>query len=135
MIKIFLAGTFRTEEDEQVLASVFDALSNRGYNVWWAPKQVKRGYSSGDPEFLRRIIQTEEAAIGNSDILIAVMKRASFGTAMEIKHAYDLGKPVIAYLLSEHLDFTSGAFVYRITHTVRNLDDLLETIRQYNKSR
>jgi len=130
-MKIFLAGTFRTKNDRQDLEKIFNLLVKDGYDVWWAPKKVKRGYFSKDLNFLKQIMKTEEDAINDSDILVAVMERASFGTAMEIKHAYDLRKPVIAYLLSDHPDFESGSFNYRVKNIVKNLDDLLEAIRQY----
>jgi nucleoside 2-deoxyribosyltransferase len=130
-MKIFLAGTFKTKSDGQNLEKIFNLLVKDGYDVWWASKKVKRGYSSRDLNLLKQIVKTEEDAINDSDILVAVMKRASFGTAMEIKHAHDFGKPVIAYLLSGHPDFESGSFNYRVNNIVKNLDDLLEAIRQY----
>lgn len=134
-MKIFLAGSFHTKEDENKLEEIYKLLKNNRYEVWWAPKRVQRGYESGNLDLLGKINKTEEYAIENSDLFVAVMKKATFGTAMEIKHAFDHGVPVIGYLLSEHPDFSSGSFRYRVREIVKNNDELLKTVRKYERHR
>jgi len=130
-MKIFLAGPFHSKEDETRLEQTYDLLTQKGYSVWWAPKKVQRGYESDNEELLKEINETEEHEIEESDILITIMKRASFGTAMEIKHAFDHHIPVISYLLSEHPDFSSGSFKYRVREIVRTDEELLSAIEKY----
>jgi len=132
-MKIFLAGSFHTKEDEDRLEQIYKLLENRGHQVWWAPKRVKRGYESENLELLKEINETEEKAIENSDLLIAVMKKASFGTAMEIKHAFDHNIIVIGFLLSSHQDFSSGSFRSRVREIVQSDEELIKIIKKYEK--
>jgi nucleoside 2-deoxyribosyltransferase len=128
-MKIFLAGTFQDKEDESMLKRVFDLLTREGHSVWWAPAKVGRGYESQDGDRMERIIATEEKAIEENDLFLAIMKKATFGTAMEIKHAFEHKKTIIAYLLSDSPDFNSVAFRLRVKNIVRNDEELLDCLK------
>lgn len=132
-MKIFLAGSFHTKKDENRLEKIFNLLNDNGYEIWWAPRKVKRGYGSRDSGLIKKINDTEEDAIEKSDLLVAVMKRATFGTAFEIKHAFDHWIPIIGYLLEYHLDFSSGSFNHRVKDIVRTDEELLEAIKRHEK--
>lgn len=131
MKRIFLAGSFREPEDRKQLERIYHLLCREGYEVWWAPERVQSCYGSNDRDLLKRINEEEENAIMHSDLLVAVMRKAGFGTAMEIKQAFDYDLPVIAYLLAEHSDFSSGAFKYRVSEIVKTDEELLKTLKSY----
>ena len=59
------------------------------------------------------------------------MKRGTIGTSIEIKHAFDHKIPTIAYLLTDHPDFQSGSFKYRVKEIAKSDDKLLEIIKKY----
>ena len=81
----------------------------------------------------KEIVETEEANIEKSDVLVVVMERATFGTAMEIKHAFDKNIPVIAFLLSDNPDFTSAALTYRVNKFVKSKEELIKTLKEFKK--
>jgi nucleoside 2-deoxyribosyltransferase len=129
LLSIFLGGSFQSEEEERRLREIYELLVNEGYNVWWAPINVGRGYESKDESRMKRIIETEEKEIERRDVSTFVMRRATFGTAMEIKHAFDHGKHIIGYILSDSPDFNSASFRYRVRDIVRNDQELLDGLR------
>src|SRR5437667_7795989 len=100
--RIFLGGTFRTPTDKKELEKVYNQLTKKSYSVWWAPKQVMRGYDSDNMELLEQTNRSEQTAIQKSHLFVGVMRRATFGTAFEIKEAFDWGIPIIGYLLTNH---------------------------------
>jgi len=128
-MKIFLAGSFRTKEEKDRLENLYNLLKDNGHEVWWAPKRVKRCYECEDSESLKKVNSIEEKAVEDSDLFVAVMEKASFGTAMEIKHAFDHNIPVIGFLLSNRPDFSSGSFKYRVRKIVKSEEELLKAIK------
>jgi nucleoside 2-deoxyribosyltransferase len=129
-MKIFLAGSFQEPKNEELLRLIYEILKDKNHDVWWAPEKNKiRGYGSNDAELIKNIIKRKELAIKKCDVLVAVMKKATFGTAMEIKQAFDNKIPVIAYILSSDCaDFESAAFNYRVSTRVKDATELLEEI-------
>src|SRR5438445_7976810 len=127
---IFLGGTFRTQRDEKKLEKTYSLLSQEGYEVWWAPKQVSRGYGSKDLDLIERINLAETQSIKNSDLFVGVMRRATFGTAFEIYQAHSCGVAIIGYIVRDHPDFLSSSFRYRVRKIVRNDKELLNAISE-----
>lgn len=128
---IFLAGPFHSEEEENRMERIYSTLSDEGHKVWWAREEVDRGYGTEDEELWKEINEIEEEAIEKSDILVPVVEKASFGTAMEIKHAYDNNVPVISYELSDHPHFESSSYRLRIAEAVKSENELLEALQSY----
>ena len=131
---VFLAGSFHTPDEEKFLEDIYELLTDKGYDVWWAPKQVERCYESKDSDLLERVNKTEERAIEESDILVAVMRGASFGTAFEIKHAFDNDINIIGYIAKDSPQFNSGAFKYRVSTIVRSNEELLAKLKDLEKT-
>ncbi|MCD6399105.1 MAG: hypothetical protein J7L08_04265 [Candidatus Aenigmarchaeota archaeon] len=130
-MKIFLAGPFKEKEDEKLLESVYNLLTNNGYKVWWSPKEVEKGYDSNDIDLCSKIKKEEFEAIEDSDLLVAVMKKSTFGTSFEIQHSEDCKIPVIGYILEDHPDFSSGSFKATVKDIVKNDGELLEHVKRY----
>ena len=128
-LTLFLGGSFQDKEDERIIGEIYNLLKNEGYSVWWAPVEVGRGYESKDENHMKRIIETEEKEIEKRVMSVFVMRRATFGTAMEIKHAFDHSKFIVGYILSGSPDFNSASFRHRVKNIVRNNRELLDCLK------
>jgi nucleoside 2-deoxyribosyltransferase len=128
--EVFLAGSFQTEEGKEELRKVYNLLTDNGYNVWWAVNEVERCYGSEDKEKIQQVYETEMDEVRKRPVTIAVMKKASFGTAFEIKEASDNGNSVVGYLLDpENPDFQSGSFKKIVPTTVTSDEELLDYLK------
>jgi hypothetical protein len=131
--KVFLAGSFKTKEEQEFLRDVYDTLRVE-YDVWWAHANIERGYGTKDENLQRKIVETEKMEVRTSHAVVAVMKRASFGTWGEALEAYNHNIPVIAYLIPENSDysrdFESVWFPYHVRQIVYNKEVLLKKLRE-----
>ncbi|MFB6076490.1 MAG: nucleoside 2-deoxyribosyltransferase, partial [Candidatus Aenigmatarchaeota archaeon] len=143
-MKIFLAGSFHTEEQEERLRDIYNMLKEEHY-VWWAPEEVERGYDLEDGELKRQNFYRELDQIMKSDVLIAVMERGTVGTSIEIglpsvarylKDEEDKNTKVICYTVpgedgSIHPDFESSSFNVVCDEVVEREEDIFEAIGRY----
>jgi nucleoside 2-deoxyribosyltransferase len=70
-----------------------DLLAGYGIGV---RDPMRRDYRGREDECAEEIVRGDLADILHSDIVIAMCLRPSWGTAMEIRHAYTLSRPVYA---------------------------------------
>lgn len=97
-MKIFLAGTFRLPEDAVFISSLRAKLEAAGHSVWSAPRDLGARYGQLTGPSMTETVEVEKKALLESDILVAVLRRSTPGTLMEIMFAHDNGVPVISYL-------------------------------------
>ncbi|MFB6088657.1 MAG: hypothetical protein ABEK36_02645 [Candidatus Aenigmatarchaeota archaeon] len=146
MMRIFLAGSFHTKEQENRLRGIYDTLK-REHDVWWAPEEVERGYDLEDEELKRQNFYREMDQIMERDVLIAVMERGTIGTSIEIglptvarylKDEEDKNTKVICYTVpsedgSMHPDFESSSFEVVCDEVVEREEDIFEAIGRYER--
>jgi hypothetical protein len=70
--KVFLAGSFKTKEEQEFLRDVYDTLRVE-YDVWWAHANIERGYGTKDENLQRIIVETEKMEVRTSHAVVAVM--------------------------------------------------------------
>ena len=143
-MRIFLAGSFHTEEQENRLRGIYDTLK-REHDVWWAPEEVERGYDLEDEELKKQNFYRELDQIMESDVLIAVMERGTIGTSIEIgfptvakylKDGDEKDTDVICYTVPDengnvHSDFESSSFEVICDKVVQNEEDIFEAVEGY----
>lgn len=59
---------------------------------------MRRDYRGREDECVNEIVAGDLEDIANSDNLLVSAVRPSWGTAMEIKHAHDAGKLIVAFV-------------------------------------
>ena len=75
------------------------------------------------------IVEDDKVAIRKSDILIAFIEKASFGTGMEIPFAYDLDIPV--FIVNPNGKFINDTWlVYHSEKMFRSLDECFSYIKE-----
>ena len=135
--KVFLSGSFKTTEGEDFLKEIYNSLSKE-YNVWWAPINVGRAYGTHDKKFRDRVVETEKRELRKSKVIVAVMKKATFGTWGEIIDGFGHKVPNVVLVQPENSgdyseDFISAWFPYHVNYVVYNKDDLLQKVRELVK--
>ncbi|MFH0987233.1 MAG: nucleoside 2-deoxyribosyltransferase [Candidatus Micrarchaeota archaeon] len=101
-MKIFLAGTFRADQEAELLRNLKQKLLLKGHSVWWAMDELGRGYGSEDQKRIKQVVEVEKEQIKNSDAFVSVVKEPTPGTMMEIVFAYENGVPVYLLMSGAH---------------------------------
>lgn len=153
-MKIFLAGSFHTVEQEERLRRIYDTLEDNNYDVFWAPEEVERGYELDDYQTMEENFEIELEAILDSDVLLAVMERGTIGTSIELglpkvvdfiysKTAdslnidMDIDTPyVLCYTVpgsegDTHPDFESSSFEVVVDDVVKDPESILDVLYEY----
>ena len=134
MKKVFLGGSFQTKDEEDFLRDIYNSFLEEGYEVWWAPVKVGRGYGTKNEKHRKYIVETEKRELRTSHAAAFVVKKATFGTWGEILDAYEHGIPAVVYVLSENSgyskDFESAWFAYHVDNIVYKKEDLLQELRK-----
>jgi nucleoside 2-deoxyribosyltransferase len=122
MIKVYLAGYSGENEYREYVSKrygrhldVFDPMKEIDYKIL---EKYRKG--SLPDEDVSLIVEGDKAAIESCDIVIAYIKQASFGTAMEILHAFKNKIPV--YLIDPHNKWRDDVWVRY--HTSKTFDDI-----------
>jgi nucleoside 2-deoxyribosyltransferase len=87
---------------------------------------MRRDYRGKEDESVHEIVRGDLVDIRNSDWVLVNATRPSWGTAMEIVYAYEMRKPVIAFVgdsrVSPWLRYHCGAIVRTIEDAVAHIN-------------
>ncbi|RLG75829.1 MAG: hypothetical protein DRO12_05075 [Thermoprotei archaeon] len=95
-MRVYLAHQFAYRQLGEVVTRLLELLGYEVYNPFRNTDQT----GSGEYIFNRDL-----EAIGESDCVLAILKRGEtgWGVCMEMMYAYTIGKPVVCYLLSPEM--------------------------------
>ncbi|MDD5615538.1 MAG: nucleoside 2-deoxyribosyltransferase [Candidatus Methanoperedens sp.] len=95
MRTIYLAAPLFSEAELDFNRMLRDEIKSSGFNVFLPQEDSNNVKDRDDRQLI--IFSKNEAAIKNSDIIVAVVDGADVdsGTAWEIGYAYALGKPIL----------------------------------------
>lgn len=122
MIKVYLAGYAGETEYREYVSKrygrhldIFDPMKE-------VDSKILEKYNGGtlSEKDVALIVEGDKAAIESCDIVIVYIKRASFGTAMEILHAFKNKIPV--YLIDPDNKWREDVWVRY--HTSKTFDDI-----------
>lgn len=88
MKTIYLAGAIQNCSDSQCI-DWRNEVKNRLYNKYNILDPMDRDYRGIEVESVKEIISGDEKDIDNSDIILAMAELPSWGTAMEIRDAFN----------------------------------------------
>ncbi len=129
MIKVYLAGySGETEYREYVgrkykkRLDIFDPMKEVDNKIL-----QKKSFSSITREDVASIVESDKAAIENMDVLVVYIERASFGTAMEILHAFRNDIPI--YIIDPTTKWRDDVWVrYHSSKTFDTIDTCFKHI-------
>ncbi len=95
MKTVYLAAPLFSEAELDFNRMLRDEIKSSGFNVFLPQEDSNNVKDRDDRQSI--IFSKNEAAIGNSDIIVAVIDGVDVdsGTAWEIGYAYSLGKPIL----------------------------------------
>ena len=122
MIKVYLAGYSGENEYREYVNKRYSRHLNIFDPMKEVDSKVLEKYNNGSltEEDVSFIVEGDKAAIESCDIVIVYIKRASFGTAMEILHAFKNKIPV--YLIDPDNKWREDVWVRY--HTSKTFDDI-----------
>jgi len=97
-LKIFLAGSFRTEEDIKFLERIKKILTNEGNEIWCARDHIGDYYGTTQRNRLKEIIEIEKDEILKSDMVVAILKNLSPEPIIQAFYASEYDIPILLYL-------------------------------------
>lgn len=118
-LKIYLAGHVYEEEYREY------CIYNYGeeYDLFDPITMVPEDQS------YKIIVEDDKVAIRKSDILIAYIQKATFGTGMEIPYAYELDIPV--FIVNPNGEWIDDTWLkYHSLKMFRSLDDCFSYIKE-----
>ncbi len=126
--RVYVAGTYRTKQDIESFRKVCSMLKRHEYVLWTAVSHLgPRVDQTLDNPI--RVVETEKAELANSNVVVAVLRRPTPGTLMEIVEAHHVGVPVIAYVIGFKNFFTNSPWLrYHVTEVTTSQIELLETL-------
>lgn len=132
MRTIYLAAPLFSEAELGFNRMLRDQLKTSGFNVFLPQEDSNNVKDRDDRQTI--IFSKNEAAIKNSDIIVAVVDGADAdsGTAWEIGYAYALGKPILGL----RTDFRTlgiegivNLMIERSVHLCKNIPELLNRLK------
>ena len=95
MTVVYLAGPINgcTDAEANDWRTAAKELLTRHDAEWLDP--MRRDYRGREDEAVAEIVEGDKADIDACDVVIASCPRPSYGTAMEILYAWEVGKPVV----------------------------------------
>jgi nucleoside 2-deoxyribosyltransferase len=135
MLKIYLAGNvYETEYRKYVHETYYDTL-----NIFDPLQKIEAGIINIDfskvfdktllftNEEITKIVECDKNAIIQCDILVAYIKKPSFGTIMEILHSYNNQIPV--YVINPEKTFINDVWLkYHTTRFFETIDECFNHI-------
>ncbi|MHA1230998.1 MAG: hypothetical protein ACTSPQ_10160 [Candidatus Helarchaeota archaeon] len=101
-MKVFLAASFRIEEDQKFLERIRRLLEKEGNAVWCAKDHIGDYYGTEDRERLKEIIEIEKDEILKSDLVVVLLNKLVPGPIMQLFYAAEFEIPTILYLKNEN---------------------------------
>jgi nucleoside 2-deoxyribosyltransferase len=92
---------------------------------------MRRDYRGIEAESFQRIVEDDKFDIDQSDAVLAMCPKPSYGTAMEILYAHDHGKPVVVVTPYGPV---SPWLTYHSTVVVHALDDALSYLTEKSRT-
>jgi nucleoside 2-deoxyribosyltransferase len=132
-VKVFLSGTYRSPQERKLYDDVLHVLSRR-YDVWSAIVKIGK---QADQELknIEYVVETEKQAIRECDIFVAILRRPTPGTLMEIVVAHYAKKPSIAYLARPNSLITHSSWIkYHVDVMVRSEPELLKALQKAQRN-
>ena len=94
MKTVYLAGPINGKSDDECIAWR-DFARNRLSDYYKCLDPMSRDYRGREHDNARRIVEGDCADISQSDIVLALCESPSWGTAMELRIAFDAHKTII----------------------------------------
>ena len=88
---------------------------------------MRRDYRGMEDEHVQEIIEGDVKDITDSDFLLVNAEKPSWGTAMEVQLAYNLGRKIYAVVSAQKV---SPWLRYHTTEIFRNLNDAIDRINK-----
>lgn len=129
-MKIFIAGSFRLEEDKKEIRIIKSLLEKNGWEVWNAEDRIGSSYGTTSPEKIKFTVEIEKKEIKKSDVVVAVLRKATPGTMMELIFAYENKIPVIALIKEAEESIKISPWIKYHAKTVNNETEMLEELRR-----
>lgn len=90
---------------------------------------IKNNYCFNDSE-CNQTVDTDKELIEKSDVLVAYIQKPTFGTIMEIKHAYENDIPV--HIINPELTYKDDIWLrYHSTYIHDSIDDCFSLLKQF----
>ena len=129
MTTVYLAGPINgcTDDEAHGWRQGFMARFEEFYECYGFLDPMVRDYRGREDECVAEIVEGDKDDIDGCDIFLAYCWQVSWGTAMEIYHAWQLAKRVILVVPEGHR--ISPWLRYHSTAIVHTLDEAAEVIR------
>lgn len=135
-----IARTTRSEDQAPVvyLAGPINGCTDAEANDWRtvmkghfpdALDPMRRDYRGREDESVSEIVELDKQDIASCDVFVANCPQPSYGTAMEILYAHQIGKPVVVIVptdrpVSPWIRYHSYRVVNRLQDAVSAVEDL-----------
>lgn len=97
MPTVYLAGAINGCTDEEATGWRDEATAFLAPRGWTVLSPMARDYRGRETEHAAEIVAGDKADIFRATYVLVNASRASWGTAMEVKHAHDINRCVVAF--------------------------------------
>lgn len=127
MIKVYLCGPINGCTDSEANDWRMDAQSYLA-GVAECINPMRRDYRGKEDESAQVIVRGDLDDIAECNLVLAVANKPSWGTAMEIRHAYQMARPVIIVCDADRI---SPWLRYHSTAIVKTVREATEFIKRW----
>ena len=128
-MKIFLASTFRTEKDKKRIDEIENLLKENNLEVYNS-QSLGQQYGATEKMEIYKMIEKIKEKINKSDVLIAITKKTTPGTMMEICYAHENNIPVIALIKNADEYIMNSSWMKYNAKFVKNEEELIEELKK-----